>query len=200
MTDSNHHRDRQRSREDWVCQIFASGGPMYAHVVGTVAKAELEVASTPDRVDHVWITLDVPPCGSVLLSVNTLSRLNRREGFDPTVRVAIVKTSYAGMPEPFIEEAMGLDYATVEAQFHPRWEHYEHDPLADLLMSKARAALRVEAWGEISHDPHLGLHQIHSRRASRAVKTDLIGHDGALRFYLPDGHAEMFLFKYCGQP
>ena len=62
---------------------------MYAHVVGTVAKAELEVASTPDRVDHVWITLDIPPCGSVLLSVNTLSRLNRREGFDPTVRVAI---------------------------------------------------------------------------------------------------------------
>ena len=33
-----------------------------------------------------------------------------------------------------------------------------------------------------------------------SVSTDLIGHDGALRFYLPDGKAELFLFKYCGQP
>jgi hypothetical protein len=193
------HRNH-RSREDWVCHIFASGEPLYAHVVGTVSKVEMEVASTPDRVDHVWITIDVPPCGPVLLSVNTLSRLNRNEGFDPLVRVAIVKTSYAGTPEPFIEEAMGLDYATIEAQFHPRWESYEHDSLAELLMRRARAALRVEAWGEIYRKPHLGLHQIHSRRASCAVKTDLIGHDGALRFYLRDGRAEMFLFKYCGQP
>jgi len=196
---NNRHAHRRRSREDWVCQIFAAGKPLYAHVVGTVAKVEMETATSPDRIDHVWITLDVPPCGSVLLSVNTLSRLNRREGFEPTVRVAIVKTSYAGMPEPFIEEAMGLDYATIEAQFHPRWEPYGHDPLAALLMEKARAALRIEAWGEIYRAEHLGLHQIHSRRASCAVKTDLIGHDGALRFYLPDGHAEMFLFKYCGQ-
>jgi hypothetical protein len=28
----------------------------------------------------------------------------------------------------------------------------------------------------------------------------LIGHDGALRFWLHDGHTEMFLFKFCGQP
>jgi hypothetical protein len=196
----NHGPRHHRSREDWVCHIFASGDPLYAHVVGTIAKIEMEVADSPDRVDHVWITLDIPPCGPVLLSVNTLSRLNRKEGFDPLVRVAIVKTSYAGMPEPFIEEAMGLDYATIEAQFHPRWESYEHDPLAALLMKRARAALRIEAWGEIYREPHLGLHQIHSRRASCAVKTDIIGHDGALRFYLPDGRAEMFLFKYCGQP
>jgi len=131
--------------------------------------------------------------------VNTLSRLNRNANFDPHVRVAIVKTSYAGMPEPFIEEAMGLDYATVEAQFRPRWESYERDPLAELLMARARAALRIEAWGEIYRAQHLGLHQIHSRRASCAVKTDITGHDGALRFYLRDGHAEMFLFKFCGQ-
>ena len=107
-----------RSREDWVCQIFASGKPIYAHVIGTLAKVDLEVASSPERVDHVWVTLDVPPCGTVLLSVNTLSRANLNAGFDPSVRAAIVKTSYAGVPEPFIEEAMGLDYATVEAQFH----------------------------------------------------------------------------------
>ena len=195
-----NHRERRRSREDWVCHIFASGDSLYAHVVGTLTKVEMEVSGSPDRSDHVLLTLDVPPCGPVLLSVNTLSRLNRNANFDAHVRVAIVKTSYAGMPEPFIEEAMGLDYATVEAQFHPRWESYERDPLAELLMARARAALRIEAWGEIYRAQHLGLHQIHSRRASCAVKTDIIGHDGALRFYLRDGHAEMFLFKFCGQP
>ena len=195
-----NHRERRRSREDWVCQIFAAGTPLYAHVVGTLTKVEMEVSGVPDRADHVLLTLDVTPCGPVLLSVNTLSRLNRNANFDPRVSVAIVKTSYAGMPEPFIEEAMGLDYATVEAQFHPRWESYERDPLAELLMARARAALRIEAWGEIYRAQHLGLHQIHSRRASCAVKTDVIGHDGALRFYLPEGRAEMFLFKFCGQP
>jgi hypothetical protein len=196
----NHQPHRHRSREDWVCHIFASGDSLYAHVVGTLTKVEMEVSGVPDRADHVLLTLGVTPCGPVLLSVNTLSRLNRNASFDPRVSVAIVKTSYAGMPEPFIEEAMGLDYATVEAQFHPRWESYERDPLAELLMAKARVALRIEAWGEIYRAQHLGLHQIHSRRASCAVKTDVIGHDGALRFYLPDGHAEMFLFKFCGQP
>jgi hypothetical protein len=195
----NHAPRQQRSVEDWVCHIFASGAPLYAHVIGTLVKTETEVAGVPDRADHVLITLDVPPCGTVLLSVNTLSRLNRNANFDPHVRVAIVKTSYAGMPEPFIEECMGLDYATVEGQFHPRWESHSRDELAELLMERARTALRIEAWGEIYRAQHLGLHQIHSRRASCAVKTDLVGHDGALRFYLRDGHAEMFLFKFCGQ-
>lgn len=197
---NNHQEHRQRSREEWACHIFASGRPLYAHVVGTAVKAEMETASSPDRVDHVWITLDVPPCGKVLLSVNTLSRLNRLAGFEHRVNLAVVKTTYAGMPEPFIEEAMGLDYATVEAQFRPRWKWHEHEELAALLMERTRAALRIEAWGEIYRDQHIGLHQIHSRRASCAVKTDITGHDGALRFYLPEGRAEMFLFKYCGQP
>ncbi|MEO6787811.1 MAG: hypothetical protein ABI318_16925 [Chthoniobacteraceae bacterium] len=195
----DHEPHRHHSREDWVCHIFASGSPLYAHVFGTVAKVEMEITESPDRPDHVLITLDVPPCGTVMISVNTCSRANRIAGFDPRVSVAVVKTSYAGMPEPFIEEATGLDYATVEAQFHPRWESHEHETLSSLLMERARVALRVEAWGEIYRKEHLGLHQIHSRRASCAVKTDLIGHDGALRFYLHEGHAEMFLFKFCGQ-
>ena len=71
---------------------------------------------------------------------------------------------------------------------------------AALLIARTRAAVRIEVWGELYRRGHLGLHQIHSRRASCAVSTDLIGHDGALRFYLPEGKAEMFLFKYCGQP
>jgi hypothetical protein len=37
-------------------------------------------------------------------------------------------------------------------------------------------------------------------RASCSVARDLIGRDGAIRFYFGDGKAETLLFKYCGQP
>ena len=193
------HEGHLSSREAWVCRVFDVSTPLYAHAVGIPGKMELEVAKSPEHVDHVWMNIDVPPCGNVLLSVNTLSRLNRKGGFEPRVNLAIVKTSYAGMPEPFIEEAMGLDYATIEAQFHPVFQFREPDYMTDLLLAKGRAAVRIEVWGELYRRGHLGLHQIHSRRASCAVSTDLVGHDGAIRFYLPHGKAEMFLFKYCGQ-
>jgi len=196
----SHGEERQQTREEWVCRIFETGASLYAHAVGLPGKVGIESAKSPAHVDHVWLNIDVPPCGNVLLSINTYSRANRSRGFEPRVNVGIVNTSFAGMPEPFLEEAMGLDYATVEAQFHPKFEYYEHDRLADLVIARARAALRIEVWGELYRRGHLGLHQIHSRRASCAVATDLIGHDGALRFYLPEGKAELFLFKYCGQP
>jgi hypothetical protein len=191
---------RYRSREEWVCRVLESGASLYAHAIGIPGKVELESAKSPEHVDHLWLNLDVPPCGNVLLSINTLSRVNRNGGFDPRVNVGLVHTSYAGTPGPFLEECTGLDYAIIEAQFHPRFEYYEHERLAALLIARTRAAVRIEVWGELYRRGHLGLHQIHSRRASCAVSTDLIGHDGALRFYLPEGKAEMFLFKYCGQP
>ena len=190
---------RLTSREAWVCRIFDTGTTLYAHAVGIPGKVELEIAKSPEHVDHVWINIDVPPCGNVLLSVNTLSRLNRNAGFEPRVNLAVVKTSYAGMPEPFIEEALGLDYATIESQFHPVFQYKDPGEMAELLIAKGRAAVRIEVWGELYRRGHLGLHQIHSRRASCAMPADLVGNDGAIRFYLPHGKAEMFLFKYCGQ-
>jgi hypothetical protein len=37
-------------------------------------------------------------------------------------------------------------------------------------------------------------------RASSSVPRDYVGRDGAIRFYFQTGHAELLLFKYCGQP
>ena len=34
---------------------------------------------------------------------------------------------------------MGLDYATIEAQFRPKFEYYEHDRLAELVGRQAAA-------------------------------------------------------------
>jgi len=172
---------------------------MQAHLVGIPYRAELEVARTPSHVDHVWLTVEVPPCGEVLISVNTLSRLNLLGGHDPRVRVAILVSRWEERPEPQLEADDGLDYAEMEARMAVDFQLWEHAPLAEMLMAKAQAAVRIEAWGELYRRENLGLHQIHSRRASCAVPVDVIGRDGALRFYLPDGTAEMMLFKYCGQ-
>jgi hypothetical protein len=59
----------------------------------------------------------------------------------------------------------------------------------------------VEAWGDFYFRAHIGVHQIHSRRASNAVPRDLIGRDGAIQFYYREPRVrEMLLFKFAGQP
>lgn len=191
---------RQASRKDWVCRIFDTREHLMAHVVGVPYLVELEQSPIPDRVDHVEFTLQVPPCGTVLVAVNTVSRLNRLAGFDARLRLGIVRTKWEEKPEPFMDEFPGLDYGKIEEESWIYYEAYEKDVLEKLLIAKGRAAVRVEAWGELYRRERLGMHQIHSRRASSAVPRDLVGRDGALRFYLPDGTAEMFLFKYSGQP
>ena len=77
---------------------------------------------------------------------------------------------------------------------------HEHEPLTELLVTKAKTAVRAEVWGELYAKDHLGIHQIHCRRASCAVTTDLKGRDGALKLYYADNTSELFLFKFCGQP
>jgi hypothetical protein len=63
---------------------------------------------------------------------------------------------------------------------------------------RARGAL--EAWGERYVRTHIGIHQVHSMRASCSVLRDFIGRDGAIRFYFAEeARAELLLFKYCGQ-
>src|SRR5262245_3511920 len=109
---------RQNSREDWVCRIFDTRQPLMAHVMGIPYRVEVENSSIPERVDHVIFELQVPPCGPISIAVNTLSRLNRLAGFDPRMRVAVVRSVWQEKPEPFIEEFPGLDYRHFEAE-HP---------------------------------------------------------------------------------
>jgi hypothetical protein len=191
--------DRYVSREDWVCHIFDTRRPLMAHLIGLSEWVEIEPAVSADRVDHVWFTVNVPPCGSVLVSVNTLSRISRAAGFDSRMRVGMVPSVWEELPEPFMEEFPGLDYGKIEAEHAIEYHLYEHDPLAELLVAKGRAAICIEAWGELYRRHHLGMHQIHSRRASGAVRQNLMGQDGAIRFYLPDRTAELYLFKFTGQ-
>jgi len=88
----------------------------------------------------------------------------------------------------------------VEASSEVKYEEYEQAALAELLMTKAKKAVRAEVWGDLYARDHLGVRQIHSRRASAAVREDITGRDGALMLYYTEGNqAELFLFKFYGQ-
>ena len=175
--------------------------PKFVHLVGVPYSVQVEAGADPAKLDHVWLTLEVPPFGRLQVSINTLSRLNRDAGFDHRMRVGILKSTYTERPNTGFEEFPGLDYAKIETKDGPAYELYEHEALSELLVTKAKAAIRVEVWGELYARDQIGVHQIHSRRKSCAVKLDLKNRDGALKLYYPeDNAAELFLFKYCGQP
>jgi hypothetical protein len=94
----------------------------------------------------------------------------------------------------------GLDYREIEAASPVVYVEHERPALETLLAEKTGRALCVEVWGELYVRNHLGVHQVHSRRASCSVLQDYKGRDGALRFYYGDNAiTEMLLFKYCGQ-
>ena len=172
----------------------------FVHVVGVPYTVEIEQDGDPMRNDHVWITIEAPPFGRLRCAVNTLSRLNHDGGFDPRVRVAIMTSTWTERPPTTLEEVTGLDYATIEKQLGLTFELYEHAALSELLVTKAKAAVRAEVWGELFAGETLGVHQIHCRRASCAVKQDVKNRDGALKLYYPQEQAaEMFFFKFCGQ-
>ncbi len=194
-----HSLPPRNLREQWMCRIYDSSVPVYARTIGIPYRSEEKIAARPELVDHVWLTLQVPPCGTLLVAVNTLSRKNRDAGYDERINVAIVTSQYTDIPEPLIEESDALNYSIIESQSPVAYTAYGHDELSKMLITRAHAALRIEAWGELYRRGELGMHQVHSRRASCAVQEDMIGHDGALRFYLPGGVAELFLFKFCGQ-
>ena len=95
----------------------------------------------------------------------------------------------------------GLDYHSIEAAEPVTYVEYERPALEILLAEKTGRAIFIEAWGELYVRNHLGVHQVHSRRASCSVLQDYRGRDGAIRFYYgADATSEMLLFKYCGQP
>lgn len=173
----------------------------FVHVTGVPYFVEREPSVDPLLADHVWITLEAPPFGRLRAAVNTLSRLNRAAGFDSRVRLGIVRSTWEEKPPPGLVEEQGQDYALIESVTNVLYEHYESEVLAELMVMRAKQAVRIEVWGELYARDHLGVHQIHSRRASCALPLDLKSRDGALKlYYAEENTAELFLFKFCGQP
>jgi len=116
------------------------------------------------------------------------------------MRVGIVTSTWQKLPVAGLARSACLDYQALEAISPVAYVEYERPVLEQLLTDKTTRAIFIEAWGELYVRTHLGIHQVHSMRASCSVARDLIGRDGAIRFYFREGTAETLLFKYCGQP
>ncbi|CAN5398734.1 hypothetical protein BH20VER3_BH20VER3_10740 [soil metagenome] len=115
------------------------------------------------------------------------------------MRVGVLSGPWANLPENGVFPMARLDYADLEDSQPIVYEPMERPALEESLRGKTERAICVEGWGAIYLRDRLGIHQVHSRRASCSVRTDHIGRDGAIRFYFPNRWAEMVLFKYCGQ-
>lgn len=171
-------------------------------VTGNVLSARVEQSHNPRFVDHVWITLNTGGDPHWLVSINTLSTRNREAGFDPRVRVGMVRETAEYAPPRGVKRLTSFDYALIEERHNVYYEHYERSALEILLQEMAWGCDLMEAWGAPYHRRvHPGLHQIHSRRASCAVAEDIIGLDGAMRFHFRSRkESTLLLLKFCGQP
>lgn len=171
----------------------------FIRVAGRIISAEVEVHPNPEEIDHVWIRIDVGE--EIFISVNTSSKKNRLAGFDPRIRVGVIRGEWTALPARGVEVSGPSAYEELEARANVFFEHYDRGPLEDLLMDRCGEACLLEAWGAPYHQRVQGIHQVHCRRSSCAVPEDIHGRDGALKFYFENGkRTEQFLFKFCGQP
>ena len=171
------------------------------HAAGVPIAFAAETDRVPSNIDHFWITIGMGSGEPIRIALSTHSRQNAAAGFDPRVRVGIVASAWRELPAAGMIGCRGLDYQEIEAAGPVAYIDYERPALETLLAEKAGRALFIEAWGELYVRNHLGIHQVHSRRASCSVLQDHKGRDGAIRFYFAEeARTELMLFKYCGQP
>ena len=148
----------------------------FVHVAGTPVAFAAEIDRVPANIDHFWITIGIGGGEPIRIALSTHSRQNAAAGFDPRVRVGVVASSWLKLPVAGIAGSRGLDYREIEAAAGPvTFIHYERSALETLLAGKAGRALFIEAWGEFYLRNQLGMHQVHSRRASCSVLQDYIG-------------------------
>jgi hypothetical protein len=170
-------------------------------VAGVPIAFAVETDRVPANIDHFWITIGTGTGEPIRIALNTHSRQNAAVGFDPRLRVAIIASIWKELPPAGLLKSTGLDYRQIEAVSSVIYTEYERPLLEALLAEKAGRAIFIEAWGELYVRTHVGIHQVHSMRASCSVLRDFVGRDGAIRFYFAeDARAELLLFKYCGQP
>ncbi len=194
----------QRRRPDARALLYErirTSPPKFVRVTGVPYVVEIPPASDPTEADHIWVTLEVPPLGRIRTVINTVSKLSRNAGHDPRMRVSIQHSTWTEKPQTGLIESEGQSYSLLEKGNHVTYKEYEQADLAAILAARVKSAIRAEVWGDLYARDHLGVRQVHSRRASKAVTDDLVGRDGALKLFYPEGNdAELFLFKFYGQP
>jgi len=172
----------------------------YVVVAGMPQNVAIEQDPDPRKNDHVWITIRAGIFGLLQIAVSTMSRQSRAAGFDARIHIATLTSSWGELPPAGVFPTDGLDYATMVGPKPVEFIPFERGALEQLLVAKTRRAVFIQAWGEFFVRAHIGIHQVHSRRASSAVSRDLIGRDGAIRFYFAaPNESETLLLKFHGQ-
>jgi hypothetical protein len=190
---SHSKRRKQKAKAEF-------GNGMFVRVAGELISYTIETDNDPIKIDHFWIDISSGNHGLVRISLNTHSRSHAKANFDPRMRVAVFQSTWTELPSPGMYPSSGLDYDEIERDQRLAYAAHERSSLELLLVNQCNRASFIETWGECYTRGHLGIHQIHSRRASLSVFKDIIGRDGAIRFYFSDNLlAEMLLFKYAGQ-
>ena len=170
------------------------------HVAGTPIAFAAETDRVPANIDHFWITVGLGSREPIRIALSTHSRQNAAAGFDPRVRIGLVTSTWETLPPAALTRSPGVDYHILESASRVTYIEYERPPLEALFAEKAERSVFIEAWGELYVRTHMGIHNVHSMRASCSVPRDFKGRDGAIRFFFPDATAELILIKYCGQP
>lgn len=164
---------------------------------GSPVEARIELSPDPDRIDHVWLVLDVGLSWTVRVSVNTWSRRNAEGGFDPRIRVGFRNGDWEVLPPRGLQAMERFDY---QAEPGVRFRPVNRPKLEEILLDCAERARLIEAWGAPYWRKGFGIHQVHSRKRSCVVDEDLRGHDGGLKFYFEHGKQwRLLLMKFCGQ-
>lgn len=169
------------------------------HAAGIPIAFAAETDRVPANIDHFWITIGTGSGEPIRIALSTHSRQNAAAGFDPRMRVGLVTSVWKELPPAGLLKSTALDYRQIETASPVTYVEYERPLLETMLTEKTSRAIFIEAWGELYVRNHLGIHQVHSMRASCSVLRDFVARDGAIRFYFADARTERLLFKYCGQ-
>ena len=171
-----------------------------ARVAGDVVRFDIENSQREENVDHVYASIDAGLQAPVTLSLNTLSFRNRVAGHDPRIRLGILRWRWTHLPPRGLYPLEFFDYDTVELIENVEYRVLERSAMEEYFALRCANCRRIEAWGVPYHRTQPGLHQIHSRRASASVDSDLRGRDGAVRFYFDeDQRVELAMLKFAGQ-
>jgi hypothetical protein len=190
---------RKSNPQSQPAAVLGLHAEQFVVAAGEPAGFQVESGIDPLKIDHVWITIRAGQVGRLRIAINTWSLKHAADGFDPRMRLGLIGDSWTTLPETGVFPAAPLDYAALE-HLHPVvYRETDRVELEELLRSKTGRALCLQVWGAFYLRDQVGIHQVHSRRASCSVRSDHIGKDGALRFYFPEKTAETVLFKYCGQ-
>ncbi len=170
------------------------------HVVGEPVSAEVEIARRAELIDHVWLTLNAGSFGPVRAAIATWSKRNADAGFDERVRLGVGRIECT-LPHPRgVFSSPGLAYENLEASHNIFFEYQSRLQMEEWLIAEIAKSDLIEIWGRVYTRKHIGVHEIHSMRASCAVPVDELNHDGAMLLHRTrESTAKWCLLKFCGQ-